>query len=92
MNDSELIYQKIEGVTANEEIWTNSDNKLFRINGPASIRTYNDGYKIETWYQKPNMIHRKGGPAIIEYDREGNIEGENYYINGLRLERVYQHE
>ena len=91
MDDSELICSTRchKGLTITE--WTNSEGKLFRMNGPARILTYNDKRtelnqgiaKKEQWCQKPNEHYRKNDkPSEIHYFENNSIASEKWiYLN-----------
>jgi len=50
---------------------------------------YDDGsVKEKKWY-KDGKIHKDDGPAVIEYDPEGNILLEYWYKNGNKLSEYW---
>jgi hypothetical protein len=44
------------------------------------------------YYFRDNRIHREDGPAVIFYYEDGNIESEEYYYNGERIEDIFKIE
>lgn len=38
------------------------------------------------------MLHREGGPALIRYDKNGNIVEEKYYFNDAEIVDEFQIE
>ena len=38
------------------------------------------------------MLHREGGPALIRYDKNGNIVEEKYYFNDVEIVDEFQIE
>ena len=38
------------------------------------------------------MLHREGGPALIRYDKNGNIVEEKYYFNDTEIVDEFQIE
>ena len=68
---------------------TNSAYKLHNPNGPALIYFYDNTSKpivhIEIYYIN-NKKHNLNGPAYIEYDMDGNIIKEQYFINDKKAD------
>lgn len=46
---------------------------------------YEDGQLRKQEWHKDLHIHRKGAPAVIEYDPDGNVESEKYYSEGREV-------
>ena len=55
-------------------------------NGPYTTHHSNDRVHLQVWY-KDGEFHREGNPAVIEYDQNGQIESEEYYVNGEMQKR-----
>ena len=66
--------------------YTNLNGFFHRIGGPARTWYFEDGITISgfNWYIH-GLIHREDGPAILVYDRLGNIVYEYYYLNNQRI-------
>ena len=47
-----------------------------------SIRYLRRDKLVEKWVNKDGLYNRDSGPACIEYDIDGSIEYEYYYIKG----------
>jgi len=57
--------------------WRDERGYLHREDGPAAILVCNDGSRYEEfWYR--GVCKSKIGPAVIEYDSDGSILGEEY--------------
>jgi len=41
---------------------------------------------IGEYYYLNDQLHRKNGPAVMWYDKDGNIEKRQYYINGIECD------
>ena len=56
---------------------------------------YSEETKIqrEQYYNSKDKLHRVDSPAVIWYYKSGEIEGEYYYINGIKYlkEKFYKH-
>ena len=82
MDDSELKYNKEENDDSAIETWRNSEGDLFRMNGPATIQSYSNGYRYEFWYQIPKKVHRENEPAVLEYINDVLIT-QTWYTDGV---------
>ncbi len=68
------------------EEWYNEDGLRHRPNGPASTLynlDNNDKPSRQEWF-KNGILHRpiENGPAVIEYDDDGNVVLEKYIEDG----------
>jgi len=54
---------------------------LHNESGPAYIE-YINNIKYTEGYFKEGILHRLGGPAVIQYTKDGGISSVEYYING----------
>ena len=65
------------------ETWLR-DNKTHRVGGPALL--FSDGYS--SWFRN-GLRHREDGPAEFwSYNYEDEVV-ENYYLEGVSLEKKY---
>ncbi len=39
--------------------------------------------KTKEYYNDHHQLDREDGPAVIEYDKDGQVERETYYFNGI---------
>lgn len=46
---------------------------------------YSNGNVRFERYKSNDLIHRENGPAIISWDKDGNITYKEYYLNIKRL-------
>lgn len=44
----------------------------------------------DRWYNADKQYHRLDGPAVIEYDEDGEIWDEEYYYNGKKCESEFE--
>ena len=52
-----------------------------KYNPPSEID--NDGYSIELiWKNENGEHHNENGPAVIQYDQNGNVSYKEWYVNG----------
>ena len=58
-----------------------ANNKLYREDGPAIIRYYENGNKFCEKYYANNNLYNKNGPTGIFYYKNGNKKHEEYYTN-----------
>jgi hypothetical protein len=66
------------------EEWFNKNNEYHREDGPAYIyyNNKNGNLKYENYYINGKK-HRENGPAEIWYNKNGNIEIEEYFLNNI---------
>ena len=86
----ERLKYKDMGNESNKRRYDGKNNLMFEYwldkNGDRlkTIRYYKNSKKIKSIvYYKNNKIHRDNGPAIIEYDFDGNIEEKRFYKNDI---------
>lgn len=75
-NDGRLIVHKFK----------DEDGELHRKDGPALICYYHNCGLWKEYYCKHGKSHNLYGPAIIHYDKDGNIFYREYWINGMEYE------
>jgi antitoxin component YwqK of YwqJK toxin-antitoxin module len=77
----------IDGTTKNYEEYYKNGERHRDGDKPAGVTYYNDGKTLsqEIWMQDDEW-HREGKPAIISYDRDGNVTDESYYKNGTEVD------
>lgn len=74
---AKILYNP-DGSLCIEEYWQND----YRYNnGPLRIEYENGIKKIEAWIVDPFFYHRTDGPAYIEYDTNGSVVSEKYYLH-----------
>ena len=56
------------------------------VGKPAIILYYSNGNKEKEWYVYNGMFHREDGPAIIEYNINGDTVMAEYYCNNKKQE------
>tara|TARA_B100000745_G_scaffold300543_1_gene255131 strand:+ start:407 stop:814 length:408 start_codon:yes stop_codon:yes gene_type:complete len=58
-------------------------NELHREgDSPATASFYESGELACESYAKHGKTHRESGPAFIEYEKDGAVRSEDYYLNG----------
>lgn len=83
----ENIFYRKDG-PAEIKYWIDNYQKeyeLFYTNGKLYRRIdyHHDGLIFnEVWYDSKERYHRRDGPAFTEYDEDGNIVVEEFYIHG----------
>jgi hypothetical protein len=73
------IFYNPDGSLCIEEYWQNDCR--YNSNGPLRIEYENGIKKIEAWIVSPFFYHRTDGPAYIEYDANGLVVSEKYYLH-----------
>jgi len=92
-NYKKIYYYDTKETKISSEYYYNSNRKLHRLNGPASIVYYKSGEIDREQYCVNNKLHRINGPAYIEHNESGKIRGEGYWINNKHYlkEEFYKH-
>ncbi|SFE00593.1 hypothetical protein SAMN04324257_00152 [Thermoanaerobacter thermohydrosulfuricus] len=63
------------------EYWYDKNSCLHREEGPAVITHLPNGNKLEKWYWH-GKLHRRNGPAVKEYEKDGRLIYKAWYRNG----------
>jgi len=83
------IRRKYKKVTYLYETYINNEQvkeTLHNKNYPSVIEYYNNKIcKIEYWVH--GKLHRDYGPSIIHLDKKHNITNEEWYKNGIKLDK-----
>lgn len=57
---------------------------IWKEDGPAVIEYFESGEKAsESWFNEKSRLHRSKAPAHIKYEKDGAVNQEEYYENGL---------
>lgn len=84
----ESVLHRKGGLAAEINYWIDNHRKeyeLFYINGKPYRRIdyhHNGLIFNEVWYDSKERYHKRDGPAFVEYDEDGNIVAEEFYIHG----------
>jgi len=57
---------------------------------PADIFYYENGQIYCEIYYKHDKLHRTDGPARIEYNIDGAIRTEEYWLNGTKYDDIFK--
>ena len=70
----------------------NIETEIHCINDELYKKIYyrEDGKTEYKLYFQNRKYHKENGPAVIEYDKDGNIEKEEYYLNGKQITDIFQ--
>lgn len=74
-----VIYYYYNGNIESEYYFNYGD--VHRENGPA-VTYYKNGSVYKQWYCLNSKIHNDNGPAIIDYNEDGSIKEQHYFLNG----------
>jgi len=83
--DGPAVIVRSEGFLLEKEYYVHG--KKHNEYGPAKIYYYNNGNIFRLFYMINNKLHRpiEEGPAFIEYDRDGNIVDEQFWVDGVPI-------
>ena len=91
INDKWQLHGKFSGfhsVSGNKVVKYYKCNTLHRAGKPAIILYYSNGNKEKEWYVYNGMYHRENGPAIIDYDINGDVVITEYWCMGAKQEYI----
>ena len=67
----------------------------YKLHNPNNEPAYELYYDFDTHtspqifkYCINGLLHRENGPALIEWDKQGNVIKEEYYLNGSKVDEL----